>query len=56
MLAISRAFIARPKLIMLDEPTEGVWIGVIEEIADRLKQLVRRDFYCISRAAYRVSV
>ena len=39
MLAISRALIARPKLIMLDEPTEGVWIGVIEEIADRLKQL-----------------
>jgi branched-chain amino acid transport system ATP-binding protein len=24
---------------MLDEPTEGVWVGVIEEIADRLKQL-----------------
>ncbi len=39
MLAISRALIARPKLIMLDEPTEGVWIGVIEEIADRLRQL-----------------
>ena len=24
---------------MLDEPTEGVWVGVIEEIAERLKQL-----------------
>jgi branched-chain amino acid transport system ATP-binding protein len=24
---------------MLDEPTEGVWVGVIEEIADRLVQL-----------------
>ena len=24
---------------MLDEPTEGVWIGVIEEIAERLTEL-----------------
>ena len=26
---------------MLDEPTEGVWIGVIEEIAERLQQLAQ---------------
>jgi branched-chain amino acid transport system ATP-binding protein len=26
---------------MLDEPTEGVWIGVIEEIGDRLIELSR---------------
>jgi branched-chain amino acid transport system ATP-binding protein len=39
MLAMSRALISRPKFIMLDEPTEGVWVGVIEEIAGRLKQL-----------------
>jgi len=41
MLAISRAIVGRPRLMMLDEPTEGVWIGVIEEIADRLAQLAQ---------------
>lgn len=41
MLAISRAILGRPRLLMLDEPTEGVWIGVIEEIADRLRQLAQ---------------
>ncbi len=41
MLAIGRALLANPKLLLLDEPTEGVWIGVIEEIADRLRALVR---------------
>ena len=39
MLAIGRAVLGRPRLLMLDEPTEGVWVGVIEEIAGRLKQL-----------------
>jgi branched-chain amino acid transport system ATP-binding protein len=39
MLAISRALIGEPKLLLLDEPTEGVWVGVIEEIAEILKKL-----------------
>ena len=41
MLAIGRAVLGRPQLLLLDEPTEGVWVGVIEEIAGRLKQLAR---------------
>jgi branched-chain amino acid transport system ATP-binding protein len=42
MLAVSRALLGRPKLLLLDEPTEGVWVGVIEEIAQRLKELAGR--------------
>ena len=42
MLAVGRAILGQPHMLMLDEPTEGVWIGVIEEIAERLIELTRR--------------
>jgi branched-chain amino acid transport system ATP-binding protein len=41
MLAIGRALLSNPRVLLLDEPTEGVWIGVIEEITDRLVLLAR---------------
>jgi branched-chain amino acid transport system ATP-binding protein len=39
LVAIGRALVGRPKLLMLDEPTEGVWVGVIDEIAEQLTAL-----------------
>lgn len=40
-LAIGRALVGRPKLLLLDEPTEGVWVGVIDEIAEQLAALAQ---------------
>ena len=31
--------LGKPKLLLLDEPTEGVWVGVIEEISQILQKL-----------------
>jgi urea transport system ATP-binding protein len=38
-LAIARALLTRPKLLMLDEPTEGIQPSIIDEIGDTLKRL-----------------
>lgn len=42
LLALARCLCARPKLILLDEPTEGIQPSILEEIVDTLKTLRTR--------------
>ena len=41
-LAIARALVMRPKLLMLDEPTEGIQPSIIKQIGEALKYLRAR--------------
>jgi urea ABC transporter ATP-binding protein UrtE len=42
LLALARALVARPRLLLLDEPTEGIQPSIIDEIVDKLKELRAR--------------
>lgn len=42
LLALARTLIQRPKIVLLDEPTEGIQPSIIEEIIDQLKALRTR--------------
>jgi ABC-type branched-subunit amino acid transport system ATPase component len=42
LLLIARALLGQPRLILLDEPTEGLAAGVIEDIARILRELKGR--------------
>ncbi len=39
MLAVGRAMVARPKLMMMDEPTEGLAPMIVRDIGARLREL-----------------
>jgi urea transport system ATP-binding protein len=41
-LAIGRALVARPKLLILDEPTEGIQPSIIKDIGRVIEQLAAR--------------
>ena len=40
-LAIARCLMGEPKMILLDEPTEGIQPNVVMEIADTLKKIAQ---------------
>jgi branched-chain amino acid transport system ATP-binding protein len=42
LLALARALIQDPKIVLLDEPTEGIQPSIIEEIVDQLRILRER--------------
>jgi branched-chain amino acid transport system ATP-binding protein len=42
LLALARTLIQKPKIVLLDEPTEGIQPSIIDEISDLLKMLRQR--------------
>jgi ABC-type branched-subunit amino acid transport system ATPase component len=43
ILALARALIARPRLLLLDEPTEGIQPSIVDAIQDKIAEINRRQ-------------
>lgn len=66
LLALARCLWAQPKILLLDEPTEGIQPSIIEEIVDTLQEvkgldgltvlLVEQNLECLSALASRILV
>jgi urea transport system ATP-binding protein len=46
-LAIARAVLARPKVLLLDEPTEGIQPSIIKDIGRVIRRLAHEEGVCI---------
>jgi branched-chain amino acid transport system ATP-binding protein len=53
MLAIGRVLMGRPKLLVLDEPSDGIQPSIADEIAGLISHLNRTLGNCTNRAEYR---
>jgi len=66
LLALARCLLGRPKIILLDEPSEGIQPSIVDQIAEHLHDLstrqnlgillVEQDLQLVARIARRVVV
>ena len=66
LLALARCLVGRPRVVLLDEPSEGIQPSIVDQIAEHLHDLsttqrlaillVEQDLELVSRVAHRVHV
>ena len=66
LLALARCLVGRPRVVLLDEPSEGIQPSIVDQIAEHLHELsttqrlaillVEQDLELVSRVAHRVHV
>jgi len=66
LLALARCLVGRPRVVLLDEPSEGIQPSIVDQIAEHLHDLsttqrlaillVEQDLELVSRVAHRVHI